>query len=458
MEEVKTCARYYLKNPTTKDATQKNDVSDVVFEYTPFIINEIDKLTRTSEKNLPRCNFCGAYANCYNKYDGSSMECCICNHKSQINALNRLNLEYMQPIYFAASSYNESDENSFIATEYIISSLSLLSNQSFLSTISSITNQSSTFKHYGFAIFHGSISYLEFGKELNIKTVSNDMPKLQTDNLYCPSLVFSDNLKKATEFFSKIINNRSTDASFILKVVKKLSHLRSSTINIFLDENDFNSLSNDFDYHSLSDELIKYRIRINLLVFSQKISKIHPIFEIPISTGGKFKISQPSEINNIETLIRSIVDQNVSYNSFIAIKTSGDLNCISGHGFTHGRGAHNCGIVSFGEHFYFDCSIPNIYNQYVQFNFLYTSVLSFSRLCVVTVHVVNLDYSREVLDRYLFNSLFLEISHFEENSQRILKEFEKRWNISSSETKSWLSNILILHFGIESQNSNEIEL
>ena len=358
------------------------------------------------------------------------MTCCICGSKSEIFAQTN-QIEYKEPVFLSNLSQNRIANKNFQPSEFFLISNSIFEQyEDLLKTIFSSTNRSSTFKQNGLAVFHGSISFLQFLPKLSMQTISDmsDIPEFDIKSIFCSSLVFKDNVDISLPRIMELKKTQSNGVASIFDFCKVISKSSPTVIHIFLDSNDYRCLQNESrDYHSLADEFISYGSRISFCIFSEEKAH-HSCFEIANLTGGHINFINWSNEASLYKLIRPTLDENLVYNCRMMVKTSGTVNEFAGHGLTNGKGIHVAGIVKHNEPFFVSFDVEKR-KPFVQFAFYFSTVLYFHRVLVVTIDLSKVMHNASIIKEYIdlayVQTIFLSV----EETIKIVDSIKKEWKI-----------------------------
>ena len=380
-----------------------------ITEFSPFQENTFNFLTPTYENFLPRCPNCNAYANSYNSYFDNKMKCCICDSVTTIKNIKKYNLEYKQPFYYSPLQYDKALQEKFKLTEYFILSKSIFENKAIINTILNATFQASTFKYYGIAVYHGSLSFLQFYPSFSLQTIpfSSEIPDLNSDRIFCGSLVFKDFVMKALERIKTIERTCFTDSSFILDFCKKISEINHTNFHLVLDENDMNNLSQEKegksnDFQSLADFFLLYCSRINFFIsFSKFYSFSRKVFLLSRNTNGYIIVCNENNQNVSLQNLREKLNQPSVYDGRIQVFSNGYVKAFYGPGLTSGKGIHLCGIVDLKEKFYIDIELEKRHLNFLQFVFYFSTVLGVHRALVITVDLEKEQMKESVLQNFI---------------------------------------------------------
>ena len=427
----------------------KNDINSsnvhAIAEFIPFYDNSIDSLSSSYEKQIPICSNCCSYANCYNHYFDDKMECSICNAKTSISRMNsnkKQKIEYKKPFYMTTLYDDDFSQKYFKLTEYFVISKSIFKNKKILDTILDVAFRSSTFKHYGIAIFHGSVSYMNFMPSFSLKTITTpfELHDMISDNIFCSAIVFKDFVKKAFDRILELEETKVNDPTFIFSFCKKVAEVNHTTFHVFLDENDFNLLPETYkdddynDYTSLSNYFLSLSSKFNFSIYlrNNSLSKYHKSFELSLSTNGSILFFTPENQELLCSKLKNILTKETVYDGRIKVITNGRINNICGHGLTSFQGIHFCGVVEKGEKFYIEFEFNKDKSHFIQFIFYYTDVLASHRALVITVDLIKEKQQQNVLHNFINRYITQEIINNSNNAKKSLEEINRKWNYTAN--------------------------
>lgn len=317
--------------------------------------------------DIPRCTYCSAFFNKFNKYNSREFCCSLCGKRNKFktpNIYNDNNLpgsnvyipsfnggtnfggvdpkeipgsnspECRHEVYDAiAKTKFKYRSQTFIPTSYFYISLSLMkTNPEIFTYIDQYLQQCYKVRQIGICFLHGAMTLVKQRPFLEFQTYFDDAPECRSPMYYVSSYYFRTNFQK---IINKAIELNYVEAAYeddycknVIEHSKKMSLMFGTNVYFIFDERDFNLFSAEKNSNliiSCALEMLKGNVQASVSVFASQnrignLENQNPLLNFSAITGGIFKIF-PQSILNFGDPNQSVNDM---YNEFLNM-----LNCPS---------------------------------------------------------------------------------------------------------------------------------
>ncbi|KAK8875688.1 hypothetical protein M9Y10_005863 [Tritrichomonas musculus] len=349
----------------------KTNPNFIGINYTPFPSPSIFPETSVLQADdIPRCSYCSAFFNKFNKYDATTFTCSLCGSTNRFKTPNIYSIPNPNPtnsnIYIptfngctnfgGTNAFDNSGVNSaeckyevydaiakdkfksrqtnFVPTTFFYISLSLMkSNPEIFNCIDLHLQQCFQLRQFAICFLHGALTLVKLRPSPEFQTYFDDAPECRSPLYYVSApnfrYKFQTIINKASELAYVEAAYEDEYCKNVIEHSKKISLLFGTNVYYIFDEKDFNLFSSEANkdlMNSASLQMVKRNVQASVIVFASqnRISNFpykNPLLDFSAITGGIFKIFPQMSFNLNTINSYQNVDNNVSsmYNEFLDV-------------------------------------------------------------------------------------------------------------------------------------------